>query len=148
MRAPVFCLLLLLCSCTEQAHHQAAPDALVQRLLQAMQVTYTDAGLDSSVISNKEHRNLAYLLALHLQDHPARRAAIEQGDAETADLHQFARSSIDLVHAQRPGYPVRPIITTLLADAELNTDQQLLLLACSARLLAESEVIKHSGGTP
>jgi hypothetical protein len=136
---------MFLAACGQQPHHQTPSDQMIERLLHGMELTYVQVGIDTALLEQKEHRNLAYRLALHLLDHPQRVHAIDSGEANTADLHQYAQSCIQLVQGQRPGYPVLPIMTTLLDIDTLDADQQLLLLACSARLLMESGVVSQAG---
>ncbi len=146
--APLLCLVLLLifCSCSKKAYHQAAQQTVVDQILHGMEETYQAHGMDTGSIGGKSHRNLAYRLALHLNNESSHLQQIQSGaDVEQA-LRSYARQTIARVERQRPGYPIVPIFQTLLDSDRLSQDQAVLLLACTAQLISESEITAEAPG--
>lgn len=114
--------------------------------MNAMRSTYQALGQDPSIVNTKKHRSLAYQLALHVKTEGDKLEHITSGKDTEANVRHYARSSITLVQQQRPGYPVVPMFDALFGLETLSTDQQILLLACTAKLLAESEIVIHKPG--
>ena len=144
---PLYLLFVLLCSsCSKKEYHQAAEQSVVDQVLHGMEITYRAQGMDAGSTATKSHRNLAYRLALHLNSEATHLQQIQSGADVEAALRSYAKQTISRVERQRPGYPIIPIFQTLLDTETLEQDQEVLLLACTAQLISESEITAEAPG--
>ena len=141
-------LLLICCiclSCTKQAHHEAASEAVTAEIRIGLQQTYAALGNDTAQLDNKTGRNLIYRLSLHAEDEGDKlKEILDQAPEVAVRVRRYAQSTIAMVERQRKGYPIPSIFDTLLKMESLSKSQQVVLLAATARLLSESEA-KASG---
>ena len=132
---------LLACACSEQGHHQEASPALMSEIRTGLAQTLEQRG-EQANLDQRHTRNLIYELALHAQDETSKLQQIRTGQSDLAhQVKHYATTSMRLVQEQRPGYPVPVIFETLLNRETLSREQQILLLASSRRLIAQSGTV-------
>ena len=138
-----FCLILLsLCvACSEKGHHAAAAPELLAQVRTGLAEAYALHG-ETPDLDHRHFRNLIYELALHAQDESDKLRQIQDPNYDASkQVRHFAKASIDIVHEQHPGYPVPEIFPVLMNTEQLTNAQQILLLASSLRLIAQSGTV-------
>ena len=141
-------LFVLCCACSQQGHHQEASTELMTEIRSGLAQTLLQRGEEAD-LDQRHSRNLIYELALHAQDEPGKLQQIRSAQSDLShQVKHYATTSMRIVQEQRPGYPVPDIFETLLTSETLSREQQILLLASSRRLIAQSGAVinKDSAG--
>ena len=142
MRAAVLVLALLVAGCLPdpQPHHGPLDDELAARVRAALEATIR-AIPEAEMPSERQLEWQAELLANFARDAAPAYEALTTGTLDATGLQDFGTTMVARMR-ERQGEDARPplVLSTLLADPELDADERILLLGTINRMATEAHV--------